>query len=429
MPKAYRMTWEQAKTRWRKMYKGKLYVVSCEQLKAPLPTKAASYRLANAWWEKKLAELTAPSPEQRARDSFKIIDLEERIARAQREIETSRRLMYELGYKPKVVKGHDLRTARLTLDGHADLDSLSQAMTELEGKPVQLDQSLTKQTERFLEIEKARGRKPRTHQDLTAFIHKAMRCPSLPEDASKISEQTISALYAWLRNDSGMAGFSQFKCFSFFKRFVAWLYGQRIIERPRNLDSRQFTFDTAAKAVKTRPVEEVRTMLKKLPDRLRLYAYLALNCAMLGIDMAMLRHDELKGDRIERKRTKTERHESTPVVSYLLWPETLALLNKYPRTHPEYVLTGKTGTPLVRPGKKGRTDLVGLQWRRGKVKIPLKTLRSHAADLLKEGGYDLQMQQVFLCHAPGTVAERHYVNYPQQKLDEAVTWLRVQYFS
>ena len=56
MPRRYQMTWELAKSRWRKRYRDILYVVSCRQLDVP-PSKEASYQAANAWWAAKRAEI------------------------------------------------------------------------------------------------------------------------------------------------------------------------------------------------------------------------------------------------------------------------------------------------------------------------------------------------------------------------------------
>src|SRR4051812_48567199 len=55
-----RMTWEPAKSRWRKMHKGKVYTVSCDALGTP--TKEVSYQAANAWWASRLADLTPRHP-------------------------------------------------------------------------------------------------------------------------------------------------------------------------------------------------------------------------------------------------------------------------------------------------------------------------------------------------------------------------------
>jgi 3,4-dihydroxy 2-butanone 4-phosphate synthase/GTP cyclohydrolase II len=51
------MTWVEGRKRWTKKFQGKMYVVSCDQLKTK-PTKAASWQAANQWWRLKEAELT-----------------------------------------------------------------------------------------------------------------------------------------------------------------------------------------------------------------------------------------------------------------------------------------------------------------------------------------------------------------------------------
>src|SRR3954447_7940393 len=55
------MTWEPAKARWRKMYRGRMYTVSCSRLGCP-PTKLDSYKAANDWWLAKRAEIDAKAP-------------------------------------------------------------------------------------------------------------------------------------------------------------------------------------------------------------------------------------------------------------------------------------------------------------------------------------------------------------------------------
>ena len=55
------MTWQAARRRWRKWYKGILYQVSCDQLGCP-QTKADSYQAANAWWSAKKTEIDNQNP-------------------------------------------------------------------------------------------------------------------------------------------------------------------------------------------------------------------------------------------------------------------------------------------------------------------------------------------------------------------------------
>src|SRR5581483_8807540 len=52
----YQMTWVPSTKRWAKNYLGKSYSVSCRQLGCQ-PTKEASWKKANDWWEQKQAEI------------------------------------------------------------------------------------------------------------------------------------------------------------------------------------------------------------------------------------------------------------------------------------------------------------------------------------------------------------------------------------
>ena len=68
------MTWEKSKLRWRKMYKGKIYTITCQSLGVP-QNKDASTTAANSWWKAKQTELDADRPRDR--------DYEEAIGRRQ----------------------------------------------------------------------------------------------------------------------------------------------------------------------------------------------------------------------------------------------------------------------------------------------------------------------------------------------------------
>jgi hypothetical protein len=59
MPRSYLMIWELGSRRWRKVYKGKAYTLSCRDLKVP-QTQDVSYQAANAWWTAKRAEIDNP---------------------------------------------------------------------------------------------------------------------------------------------------------------------------------------------------------------------------------------------------------------------------------------------------------------------------------------------------------------------------------
>jgi hypothetical protein len=60
--------------------------------------------------------------------------------------------------------------------------------------------------------------------------------------------------------------------------------------------------------------------------------------------------------------------------------------------------------------------------------IRLKALRSVSADLLKSNKEYAHFADLFLGHAPSKMGEKHYYTYGQEHFDEAVMWLRGQFF-
>jgi integrase len=437
MPRQKLMSYEGAPNyRWVKMYKGERYRVTCEQLGAMIYTEEATWKLANEWWRKKLAELNRPSPEQEMLYRYQVQDLKETIEKGQ----AARAILAALpvGEDVKATAEEVIGIGPIA-DDTRRIDLLGQVVGKLGGEPVQTDKTLSHQVGRFLAHEQARGKAALTFADVKYFLDKLVRTRLLPGgvDVSKIGGTTITDLYAWLRNESGWAEHSQHKAFNHFRRLVRWLWGESLIELPRNLDLKTWTFDDGAKHIKTYKTEVVNNMLANLTDRLRLYALLALNCGMLPVDMAMLRLSEYQDGRITRKRSKTKKRKTVPTVEYVLWPETVAALDKYPSKHEEFVLTSSTGTPLwkteVRNGKSVRVDLIGRQWRMGrgegqqtKPPIPLKALRSVSATILESNKDYARFGQVFLGHAPSTMKDRHYSGLAQSEFDAAILWLRQQ---
>jgi hypothetical protein len=105
-------------------------------------------------------------------------------------------------------------------------------------------------------------------------------------------------------NSTRQAPIVQRKLWNYFRRFVRFLYGEKLIELPRNLEQRIFDFRVTPKEIKTYPTDLVTSMIAQLPDCMKLYALLALNCGMQGVDMASLRHEEYQNGRIRCKREK-----------------------------------------------------------------------------------------------------------------------------
>lgn len=399
--------------RWVKMYKGVRYRVTLDELGAMVWTKEATAKAANDWWKAKLASIEQPY------STARILELSARKVQLKAEIAANEATEEVLKMLPEQV--HDEALARM-------------AQVKVSGVPERRDHTLSAQAERFLNTELLRGKKPGTFGDLAYYVHKII--PELPADVTELRAAQVTDFYAWLKTQSNWSAAVQKKVFGYFRRLVHFLWSEGMIDLPRNLDKKTFDFDAGPKAIKVYPISEVREMLASLPRRLKLYALLALNCGMYGVDMGKMKRSEYQDGRITRKRTKTERTEA-PTVQYLLWPETRELLDSYPPTHPEYVLTSKAGTPLwvnrIVDGKKKKYDLVGLQWHRGrgegreyKPTITLKALRSVSATMIESHREYGRYKTHFLAHSPKSLADKNYAAPSQVLFDEIVTWLRVQ---
>ena len=225
------------------------------------------------------------------------------------------------------------------------------------------------------------------------------------------------------------------------KQFVRWLAESEVIgSLPANINSREMIFSMPPGKKKYFTIAEFRNLLEHAYDRTKLFLLLMANCGMTQKDIADLRQDEVDWRRglIRRKRSKTSRFESVEVVTYLLWPETLELLKTFGQRLGDRVLPGKLGNPLVyddiKPdGKPVSVDAVASAytrllhlpgvWVTGKT---LTDLRNTSATLLKNSDYH-HLVALFLGHASRTTADRHYAADYDNRLNEALEFLRRQY--
>lgn len=226
------------------------------------------------------------------------------------------------------------------------------------------------------------------------------------------------------------------------KAFVRWLWRMETIPSlPRILEGKSdfLNFGTANSPVVVFTVEEIRTLLRSAPDRLRLYMLLMLNCGMTQKDISDLHPAEIDWEqgRITRKRSKTSEHKDVPTVSYRLWSDTLRLLQQ--ERSPEAadrVLQNANGSPLwtetlTPDGKYRKTDNVKNSFDRLRTKLAitksLKSLKKTSASLLRANPHFQGLEGLFLGHAPKSMADRHYTRVPEELLDEAIRWLESKY--
>ena len=224
------------------------------------------------------------------------------------------------------------------------------------------------------------------------------------------------------------------------KQFLRWADGMELLPRlPRNIDSKDLAIGNPQGKIRPFSNPELKTILQAAPDRTRLYILLMLNCGYTQADISDLEQEQVQDGRITRKRSKTKSCEGVPTVSYKLWPETLALLEKYRSADPLRVLLNMDGKPLrveriKEDGKYTKTDNIATAYFRlcrgtleQKHPKPLKMLRKTSPSRLEGSGEYASCARWFLGHAPRGVADRNYIAPPQDLFDKAVEWLREQY--
>ena len=477
MPRKCLMTWEGAPNfRWTKMYRGTRYRVTCEDLGVPR-TKEDSYQAANAWWEKKLAETRVRKIDEERREA--LTEIERKISFASQhapdlmcdlkdtkaQIETE--IPGEVVLHDDAEIQHNLEIARLMgITIPEDLDP--KVLQHLFGNQriwserlqragiVAKQKTLRHNLSKFLQVQQIR-QQPATHKEMAAYLNGLLETPfwAPDTDIATINEQTVTSHYLWL--SSKKYGWRQHnKVLGFFRRFVFWLWQEKVIDDiPRNLKATNHRKNKVHKEVKR--YTGIAEVIKQLPSRHRLWAFLGLNCGMTNADLGALfwQDDTLTigqveevGDRsvevvglvdpknwtIRRRRAKTGQNPNTPTVTYKLWPETVALLKKLRSRH-GLLFETKTGRPLYESrfdeDDQGNVnvktkDLFATYWNRHDPKPPfsLGKFRSIAATALKEDKIYRQYEDYFLAHAPKSLADQHYGAESDKPFFQALRFIR-----
>jgi len=222
------------------------------------------------------------------------------------------------------------------------------------------------------------------------------------------------------------------------RSFIRWLWGQDAIESlPKNIGSKELRITRRTKAPEAMTLDEVTTLLRGTTGLNQLCILLGLNCGMTQKDISDLLDADVSwtDGTITRKRSKTLKHVGVPTVTYKLWPETMRLLRQY-RTGGEVVLLTQSGKRLVEErldesGTYRKSDSVKAAYDRALAKLPLskpfKLLRKTSATLINAHPQHRNLAQLFLGHAPSTIAEKHYIATSKNALDEALNYLRAEY--
>jgi integrase len=439
MPRVLHMTWEKARRRWRKMYKGKVYTVSPRELGCN-PTMVDGIGAANEWWEKKKAELDGR--ERKPRPGTPAAQLAILEAYAGRKLDSPEEqlaaalaMREEYGANPpeglaEAVLGPE-RVARI----RAGIGNL------LDAPAAPPERTVGRLVETWLQQEASRVRAgkvglSRANMNKVCLKHfEDWIGAATPVEA--VTEPKWLGWHAFLSGRVEAGAWNVAHCdriYGVAKRFVKFLWEMRLIDLPRNLDNRNLAFTVAPRKITVWAAEEIHKLLAVMTGQSVLHVLLMLNCGMLGKDINDLRHDEVDwaAGVITRKRSKTRGEQDVPEVRYKLWDRTFALLERHRSADPDVVLLTTGGKRWIEEGNAGgtyhRSDKVASNLKywmgRAGVKRPPKALRATAASKLGEHPQYKYYTTYFLGHSPRTVQEKHYVRPSDAEFVEALAWLK-----
>ena len=427
MSRLYRMTWEKARSRWRKMYKGKVYTVTPETLGVPA-TKDSSYQAANAWWEAKLNEF---ENQPNTRFDTYIRQLEE--AKAAEEFLPE-------GYDPII----------------ASIRSMAKddTVTEEDVKPLV---TVSSSDLMFGVMLNKISKKPVTSKDLTIGLwidnFLALRMDEVNGKELSVSQFDVIRLCLdnfkkWVGDDSTILKINPELWVRWYRHllnwdisteykkknlvnvrnFASWLVEQGLIPPFESLFARRYKFANDKKEVQPLAKNKVKEIIEKSKGRLRLALLLMVNTGMTQIDISNLRRAEYIDGRIERSRSKTIK-QNTRTVSWKLWESTRRLLDQYAEKTGDRLFLTESGKPWIRDflkdGKRSKTDALNSSFRHLECGVTLKQFRQTAGDMI-EKNFDKGLADHFLGHGQKPV-DAAYFSREQERLDVAVDWLKDQF--
>jgi integrase len=437
MPRLVHMTWIPSQRRWTKMYRGTRYYVSSRDLGTG-PTQAQSMVAANEWWEKKRAEIDGAKRQPVAGTPAAVkmlleawhgspLETQEDAAVAVAEIKE----YYADKPLPREVQAAVLGTEKL-----ARIESGVETLLE---SPAMTDRTIGRMVDTWIQNERDRITAGKlTHS--RADQNRICLCHFRDWIGSATPVEALTAV-KWLewynfladKLKSGTWTSSHVdRIFGVSKRFVIFLWELELIDRPRNLDKRSLSFEIPKTAIQTWSDDEIRRFYAVVKNQSRLHFLLMLNCGMLAKDVSDLRQDQVDwtAGTITRKRSKTHKKDSTPQVTYKLWPQTFELLQQWRSTDPETVLLTQSGKKWItdKPGESYvRSDSVAsaLRWYMAKAKLsqPPMKLRTTAATKLGTHPAFKFYTQYFLGQSPRSVTDSYYVQPNQSEFFEALAWL------
>jgi integrase len=487
MARQYLMSWIPKQKRWMKLYKGHRYAVSCRQLDVPT-TKEDSWRAANDWWRKKLAELeVAAHASHPHREHLDLLAAQREWALRHGQTDLANALSAHIEETEKLTEDVIMQQPDGIEPPHGDGPVVADNIRIAELFGVTVPPDLDPQIARYLfgdhriwQERFSRDRHPRTPAEKTvgrqvdrwveiqqASAHAGKITPDRADNnrialnhfktfmnagspveaitAERLDDYFMFCLgkVAERQKDSAKrAGWSvdyAKKVFGVARTFIRFLWERGgVVELPRNISSPAFKFKVASRRVPTMTDEELKMQVGNATGQLKLHLLLMANCGMLQTDISELRQSEVDwaAGRIIRKRSKTKDAEDVPTVNYKLWPITFQLLQRYRSADPEFVLLTESGNrwvgkAMLVSGKLKKADniascYVHLKKKTG-IRKALKLIRKTSASKIEGHKEYGRYKTHFLGHSPRTVADRHYAAPSVELFDEIIGWLGRQY--
>lgn len=416
MPRSFLMSpdFDGRHARWRKTYKGKPYTVTCTELGLPEAawTEVGSYQAANEWWKKRRAEIDNPIESWVQQE---LAELVEREAEKDKKIEDALKQRRQLLNRVNPVRfpvGPPPPPPAVTV-GQA------------------LDQWYA-----LLEV----NAMPTTLVRLSLFVRdcKALGSPavlSADQPVTVIDEGLVEKVFHHVDAVKRKPA-SKVRYFGMFKSFVGYCVEIGLIPLPKNLRSKRLTWPVTITTKTIPDWDVVREFLNGLPDRLRLYALLAMNTGMNNTDIAHLteRQIDFKRATLRRKRVKTAGWDRVPTVLYRLWSETARLLKQEMTPGGEFALFDRFGKPLYVTSKMdgGKVyDKIKSQWRdtlgrSSDRPFTLKDFRDFGSLLLQNSKYR-SYRVSWLGQTPKEVHETNYSG--EEDVTEACKWMESVIFA
>jgi integrase len=472
MPTPELMSWVPSQKLWRKRYtdpkwfaglpvsrKYKWFTRSPRQLSDQFgesvpETREGSARKANLAWqlfEHELFMARQPKPVQATpREERVLVEEECKTGEAAldflRDLEAKGirqetiNLLYREMVERRLIRGEAQKSCVRDVVGEEEAARLDRPFQEIRGDSAQAIQMTIKEAvDQYLGLQRGRVGLSQVAGSLSNKIRAvglfvAYLGPDRP--MSDLAEGDLDGFFGYCGDKIKSGEWSPYTArdvFSQARKFVRWAYERKLAPRPLNIDSRDHSFKVSPGQVETWTPEEFKAMVREATDRTKLYLLLMGNAGMYPQDIADLQDSEVDWDlgTITRKRSKTKGRKNVPTVTYPLWPVTLRLLKQF-RSNQPTVLLSEDGTKLMRQGVKedGRVSKTNtliravdrLKKRTGFNK-PIKEIRKMSADLINQHERFAPVAPLFLGHAAGNLADRHYLKARLSLLAEAVNWL------